>query len=45
MKVFILFVALSACVILISKGISEFLKNIYEIIKNDIKKLMNKEYE
>lgn len=45
MKVFILFVVLSACIILISKGIGEFFKNIYKIIKNDINKLMNKENE
>ncbi|MBR1611389.1 MAG: hypothetical protein IJ672_07925 [Methanobrevibacter sp.] len=45
MKVFILFVALSACAILISKGIGEHLKNIYKIIKKDINKLNNKENE
>ena len=45
MKVFILFGVLSACVVLILKGIGEFPKNIYKIIKNDINKLNIKENE
>ncbi len=44
MEVFILFVAMSAYVILISLGIGEVLKNINKL-RNDINKLMNKENE
>lgn len=44
MEVFILFVALSAYVILISLGICEVLKNI-DKLRNDINKLMNEENE
>ena len=44
MEVFILFVALSAYVILISLGIGEVLKNI-DKLRNDINKLMNEENE